>query len=104
MIMNARQGRGSERRTNPHGRAGYGNTDQWRNDDFRVALIVLLIATGWIVLSYTHRRETKTNNKRKRGWFKSLGFGFGGGEVPSFTRQAKSLIFPHRYLKLAKLD
>lgn len=70
----------------PSGRNGrydgpaYGNSDSWHDDDFRVAVIVLLMATVWIVVAFRRRQE---GNK---GWFERLGIGFGNSSAPGFTR------------------
>lgn len=57
----------------------YGNTDSWHDDDMRVAVIVLLMALGWIYL----KLRGKDANK---GWLEALGVGFGGNDPPGFAR------------------
>lgn len=84
--MGPRHGRGSGGTRTAHGRPGlpaYGNNTTWREDDFRVAVIILLVATAWIILAFRKRRN---GNK---GWFEGLGFGFGPAAAPSFSRQVK---------------
>lgn len=60
---------------------GMGNADLWREDDMRVALIVLLMATFWIIMTIRRRQG-------KDGWLDNLGLGFGmGSSARSFARQ-----------------
>lgn len=87
--MGPRHGRGPGGPRTANGRPGlpaYGNNTTWRDDDFRVAVIILLVATAWIILAF---RKRKNGNK---GWFDGLGFGFGPAAAPSFSRQAKGTL------------
>ncbi|CAB1098853.1 unnamed protein product [Ectocarpus sp. CCAP 1310/34] len=56
----------------------YGNTDSWHDDDMRVAVIILLMALGWIYL----KLRGKDANK---GWLEALGVGFGENDPPGFA-------------------
>lgn len=68
---------------------GVGNMDYWRDDDMRVALVVLLMATAWIVMVVRRRQG-------KRGWLDrmvgNIGFGLGNSSAPGFARQALSAL------------
>lgn len=56
----------------------YGNTTSWRDDDLRVAVVVMLMAMGWIYIRVKGRDPTK-------GWLEALGFR-GRGDAPGFAR------------------
>lgn len=66
---------------------GTGNMDSWRDDDMRVALIVLLIATAWIAILIRKRQGKDTWLDRIVG---NIGFGLGNSSAPGFSRQALS--------------
>ncbi len=57
----------------------YGNTTSWHDDDLRVAVVVLLMAMGWIYMRLRGRDADK-------GWLQALGFGGAGEETPGFGR------------------
>lgn len=57
----------------------YGNTTSWHDDDLRVAVVVMLMALGWIYI----RLRGRDSNK---GWLEALGIGFGGIDPPGFAR------------------
>ncbi|CAN0193713.1 unnamed protein product [Scytosiphon promiscuus] len=67
----------------PHSRQGrydapaYGNTTSWRDDDMRVAVIVMLMAMGWIYLRLRGKGP-------KQSWLQALGFG-GEKASPGFA-------------------
>ena len=87
--MGPRHGRGPGGPRTANGSPGlpaYGNNTSWRDDDFRVAVIILLLATAWIILAFRKRKNGNT------GWFEGLGFGFGPAAAPSFSRQAKGTL------------
>lgn len=56
----------------------YGNTTSWHDDDLRVAVVVMLMAMGWIYIKLRGRDP-------KKGWLEALGFR-GGGDAPRFAR------------------
>lgn len=56
----------------------YGNTTSWHDDDLRVAVVVMLMAMGWIYMRLRGRDASK-------GWLEALGFG-AGDETPGFSR------------------
>lgn len=71
---------GTPGRSGPYGGgSAIGNTTTWRNDDFRVAVILLLMATVWIATSFNRRQDGT------KSWFQRLGFGFGNSSTPGFT-------------------
>lgn len=56
--------------------------DSWRDDDMRVALIVLLIATAWIAILIRKRQGKDTWLDRIVG---NIGFGLGNSSAPGFS-------------------
>lgn len=69
----------SRHHEHPHHGGALGSRGEWREDDMRVAIIVVVIATIWILLAI----RSQMGDER---WFENLfGFGLGKG-APSFER------------------